>query len=101
MVELMLSISTRELCQYQGLSQQLMIGVVDHGIARPVKGKNVVDWVFDTTSVRWLQKAARLHNDLDLDWIAVATVIDLLQKNEALRKQNQCLEQQLNRFLDR
>jgi chaperone modulatory protein CbpM len=101
MSEMVLSISTQELCQYQGFSQQLIIEVVDHGIAQPVKGKDVVDWVFDTTSVRWLQKAVRLHYDLELDWISVAMVIDLLQENESLRKQNRCLEQQLNRFLDR
>ena len=51
MVELMLSISTRELCQYQGLSQQLIIEVVDHGIARPVKGKDVVDWAREVANL--------------------------------------------------
>ena len=101
MTELMLSISTKELCQYQGFSQHLIVEVVEHGIAQPVEGKNFVDWVFDTGSVRWLKKAVRLHYDLELDWIAVATVIELLQENESLRKKNQCLEQQLNRFSDR
>jgi len=101
MAEIVLSISIQELCQYQGFSQQLIIEVVDHGIAQPVMGKDVVDWVFDTTSVHWLQKAVRLHYDLELDWISVAMVIDLLQENESLRKQNQCLGQQLNRFLVR
>jgi len=100
MSKVVLSISTQELCQYQGFSQQLIIEVVDHGIAQPVTGKDVVDWVFDTSSVRWLQKAVRLHYDLELDWISVAMVIDLLQKNESLRTRNQYLEQQLNRFLD-
>ena len=100
MAKVVLSISTQELCQFQGFSQQLIIEVVDHGIAQPVMGKDVVDWVFDTTSVRWLKKAVRLHYDLELDWISVAMVIDLLQENESLRTRNQCLEQQLNRFLD-
>jgi chaperone modulatory protein CbpM len=101
MAELVLSISTQELCQYQGLNQHLIVEIVEHGIAQPVEGKDVVEWVFDTSSVHWLQKAVRLHYDLELDWIAVATVIELLQENESLRKQNQCLEQQLRRFSDR
>jgi chaperone modulatory protein CbpM len=101
MSKVVLSISTQELCQIQGFSQQLIVEVVDHGIAQPVMGEDVVDWIFDTTSARWLQKAVRLHYDLELDWISVAMVIDLLQENESLRKQNRCLEQQLNRFLDR
>jgi chaperone modulatory protein CbpM len=99
MTELVLSISLHELCQCDGLSQQLIVEVVEHGIAQPVAGQNVVDWVFDTTSVHWLRKAVRLHADLEIDWVAVAMVIDLLQQKEALEKRNQYFEQQLKRFL--
>lgn len=100
MTDIVLSVSLQELCQYEGLSEQLIVAVVDHGIAQPVAGNDVVDWVFDPASVHWLQKAVRLHYDLEIDWIAVAMVIDLLQKNEALRRENECIEQQLKRFLD-
>lgn len=98
MTDIVLSISLHELCQYEGLNEQLIVEVVEHGIARPVAGDDVVDWVFDTTSVHWLKKAVRLHYDLEIDWIAVAMVIELLQKNETLSRQNQCFEQQLRRF---
>jgi chaperone modulatory protein CbpM len=100
MTDTVLSISLHELCQYEGLSEQLIVEVVDHGIAQPLAGNDVVDWVFDATSVHWLQKAVRLHYDLEIDWIAVAMVIDLLQKNEALQRKNQYIEQRLRRFLD-
>jgi chaperone modulatory protein CbpM len=100
MTDLILSISLHELCQYEELTEQLIVEVVDHGIAQPVAGREVVDWVFDTTSVHWLRKAVRLHSDLEIDWVAVAMVIDLLRRNEALEKRNQQFEQQLKRFLD-
>jgi chaperone modulatory protein CbpM len=100
MTELVLSISLSELCQCEGFSQQLIVEVVEHGIAQPVAGQNVVDWVFDTTTVHWLRKAVRLHDDLEIDWVAVAMVIDLLRQNEALQKRNEYFEQQLKRFLD-
>ena len=100
MTDIVLGVSLHELCQCEGLTEQLIIEVVDHGIAQPFAGNNVVDWVFDASSVHWLQKAVRLHYDLEIDWIAVAMVIDLLQKNEALRRENECIEQQLKRFLD-
>jgi chaperone modulatory protein CbpM len=100
MTELVLSISLHELCQYDELSEQIIVEVVDHGIAQPVAGRNVVDWVFDTTSVHWLRKAVRLHSDLEIDWVAVAMVIDLLRRNEALEQRNRHFEQQLKRFLD-
>jgi len=100
MTALIVSISVHELCQYEGLSEQIVIEVVDHGIAEPIAGADVADWVFDPTSVHWLQKAVRLHNQLEIDWVAVAMVIDLLQRNEALERQRQCLERQLGRFLE-
>jgi chaperone modulatory protein CbpM len=100
MTEIVLSISVRELCQYEGLTEQLIVEVVEHGIAQPAAGRKVHDWEFDTTSVHWLRKAVRLHRDLEIDWIAVAMVIDLLRQNEALQRQNQYIEQQLKRFRD-
>lgn len=100
MADMVLSISVHELCQCEGFSQQLIVEVVDHGIAQPMAGRTVVDWVFDTTSVHWLRKAVRLHSDLEIDWVAVAMVIDLLRQNEALQKQNERVEQQLRRLLE-
>ena len=100
MTDIVLGVSLHELCQCEGLTEQLIIEVVDHDIAQPVAGNNVVDWVFDASSVHWLHKAVRLHYDLEIDWIAVAMVIDLLRKNEALRRENECIERQLKRFLD-
>lgn len=101
MTEIVLSISVHELCQHEELSQQVILEVVDHGIAQPVRGKDVQDWVFDTVSVHWLKRAVRLRDDLELDWIAVAMVIDLLRENESLQKEKQRIEQQLRRFSDR
>jgi chaperone modulatory protein CbpM len=100
MTDIVLSISLHELCQYEELTEKLIIEVVDHGIAEPVSGKDVPDWAFDVASVHWLRKAVRLHYDLEIDWISVAMVIELLQKNEVLQKQIQCYEQQLKRFVD-
>lgn len=99
-MDLVLRISLHDLCQCEGLNEQLIVEVVEHGIAQPIAGNSVVDWVFETTSVYWVRKAARLHSDLEIDWVAVAMVIDLLKRNEALEKQNQCFEQQLRRFLE-
>jgi chaperone modulatory protein CbpM len=101
MTELVLSMSLRELCQCEGCTEEVIVEIVEHGIAQPVAGRTVVDWEFDTTSVYWLRKAVRLHADLEIDWVAVAMVIDLLRQNEALQKQNQSVVQQLQRFLDR
>lgn len=100
MNKVLLKISLQELCQYEELTEQLIVEVVSHGIAEPAEGRVAADWVFDTSSVRWLQKAVRLYYDLDIDWVAVAMVIDLLQQKEALEERNRIVEQQLNRLLE-
>ena len=100
MAELVVNISLQELCEYDGITEQIIIEVVDHGIAQPAAGRGVPDWVFDAGNVHWLRKAVRLHDDLDIDWVAVAMVIELLQQNEALRQKNQYIERQLRRFAD-
>lgn len=46
-----------------------------------------------------LKKALRLHQDLEIDWVAVAMVIDLMQEKEALQKENEAYQRQLKRFI--
>ena len=100
MTDIVMSISLHELCQYDGLSEQLIIEIVDHGIAQPVAGASMSEWAFEAGTVHWLRKAVRLHDDLDIDWVAVAMVIDLLKMNEELQRQNASFQQQLRRFCD-
>lgn len=99
MTDILLNISFNELCQLEEITEQIIIDVVDHGIAEPIEGEEATDWIFESSSVHWLKKAIRLHRDLDIDWIAVAMVIDLLQENECLQKETKLLKNQLRRFL--
>jgi len=99
MSELLFEISFHELCQNEGINEQVIIEVVEHGIARPLGGMTASDWVFESSSVFWVKKAIRLKRDLEIDWLAVAMLIDLLQENERLEKEKQSLHAQLERFL--
>lgn len=99
MTEILLQISFTELCQFEEITEQIIIDVVDHGIAKPVAGEAFSEWIFASSSVHWMRKAIRLHRDLEIDWVAVAMVIELLQKNEVLQQENQCLKGQFTRFL--
>lgn len=99
MTDILFNISFHELCQFEEITEQIIVDVVDHGIAKPIEGEEVTEWVFESSSVHWLKKAIRLRRDLDIDWIAVAIAIDLLQKNEILQQENKLLKEQLGRFL--
>ena len=57
------------------------------------------DWSFDAGSAHWMQRAIRLHRDLEIDWVAVAMLIDLLREREKLHRENRALRQRLGRFL--
>lgn len=93
-------LSIKELCQVERIEQNFVMEVVEHGIAEPVSGDSTNSWVFDATSVHWIKKAVRLHQDLDIDWIAVSLVIDLLQQKESLQRENERYRTQLGRFMD-
>ena len=93
-----LELSYRELCEYDEIDESTVLLVVEYNIATPVAGEDLVSWHFRTTDVSWIRKALRLHHDLDIDWIAVATIIDLLKQQESLQYENRCLRQQLQRF---
>ncbi|WP_158770011.1 chaperone modulator CbpM [Paraglaciecola sp. L1A13] len=98
MSETILKISVDELCENIEIDHDLVIEVVEYGIAEPIEGQSLAEWKFDPTSVHWLKKAIRLNKQLEIDWIAVAMVIDLLKQREALEYKNQNLQRQLARF---
>tara|TARA_R110002072_G_scaffold79707_1_gene183663 strand:- start:146 stop:460 length:315 start_codon:yes stop_codon:yes gene_type:complete len=94
-----IQITVSELCEREELSPPVVLQLVQYDIARPLAGSSIEDWIFDVTSVHWMQRAMRLQHDLDIDWIAVAMLIDLLRERELLSEENQRLHQRLGRFL--
>jgi chaperone modulatory protein CbpM len=103
MSESLFSVSFYELCQLEGIEGHLVVEIVEYGIVIPLNksiGKtNQEQWLFDTSSIHWLKKALRLHQDLEIDWVAVAMVIDLMRQKEALQKENEIYQRQLKRFI--
>ncbi|RRJ83328.1 chaperone modulator CbpM [Aestuariirhabdus litorea] len=96
----LIRISSQELCQSEGVERELIIRVVEHGIVHPLEGRAASEWVFDVSSIHWIKKALRLRRDFDIDWIAVALVIDQMRRNEALQRENEAYQRQLSRFLE-
>lgn len=93
-------ITVAELCECEGVSRALLLQLVQYEVAEPMAGSSIDNWEFDTSSARWMQRAIRLQRDLDIDWVAVATLIDLLREREDLRRENRELHRRLRRFLD-
>jgi chaperone modulatory protein CbpM len=98
MSDTILTITMTELCQSQSITQELIVEIVEYGIAEPIKGSQQHEWVFDPSAVHWLKKAIRLNRELEIDWVAVAMVIALMRQKEDLQRENTNLHQLLDRL---
>ncbi len=92
--------SLEELCQVERIEIENISEIVEYGIVEPIEGDELENWIFDTTSIYWIKKAMRLYHDFEINWIAVALLIDLLKKNDSLQKENQRYQRQLARFIE-
>ncbi|MDN4502680.1 chaperone modulator CbpM [Alteromonadaceae bacterium BrNp21-10] len=99
MTEATFQITVRELYTVEYINPEVVTSVVEFGIVQPIDGNNANDWIFDTNSVHWLKKAIRLYLDLEIDWVAVCMVIDLLRQKDQLQRENAQLTAQLQRFI--
>eukprot|EP00828_Plagiopyla_frontata_P017423 TRINITY_DN22593_c0_g1_i1.p1 TRINITY_DN22593_c0_g1~~TRINITY_DN22593_c0_g1_i1.p1 ORF type:complete len:132 (-),score=7.61 TRINITY_DN22593_c0_g1_i1:9-404(-) len=92
-------ISIRELCQLESIERDIIIEIVEYGIAKPIEDSESANWVFEISSVYWIKKAVQLYQELEIDWLAVSLLIELMQQRELLRKENEFFKQQLKRFV--
>lgn len=98
MSETELMLHLQELCEELNMPREACVILVEHGLIQP-QGQHPDDWLFDITSVSVVRRAVRLRRDLDLEWSAVALVVDLLEERDRLRAELEVMEQRLNRFL--
>ena len=98
MAEIEITYTVTELCQSTGIMQDELVEVVGLGVIVPLEPADTV-WVFDADALSCLKRACRLQNELDLDWSGVAMTLTLLERVEQLKKENDQLRRQLDRFL--
>ncbi|MFT4653640.1 MAG: chaperone modulatory protein CbpM [Patiriisocius sp.] len=99
MVDITLYIAIDELCDNQSINKDVILEVVEYGIAKPSSGDNLSQWVFDLESAHWIKKAIKLNQQLLLDWVAISMVIDLMKAKEKLVQENIRLRNRLSRLL--
>lgn len=99
MAEVTLSIDIEELCENESIDQEIIVEVVEYGIAAPQRGGTLSEWVFDLENAYWIKKAVKLNQQLLLDWVAISMVIDLMKEKEKLMQENDQLRSRLSRLL--
>ncbi|WP_315707944.1 chaperone modulator CbpM [Brenneria uluponensis] len=93
-----MTFTVMELCQSVDISQDELIEVVGLGVIVPLEPEDP-HWIFDSHAVSCLKRALRLQAELDLDWSGIAMTLTLLDKLDELKKENEQLRRQLDRFL--
>jgi chaperone modulatory protein CbpM len=99
MTKITLHIHLDELCLSADISQEAVVEVVEYGIVTPLEGDNLSEWVFDLESAHWLKKAIKLSQQLQIDWVATAMVIELMRTKQQLENENIHLKSRLSRLL--
>lgn len=90
-------LSLTELCLATNLPSEILIEIIEEGIIEPI-GNNPNEWQFSIHTITIVQKATRLHHDLDINWPGIALSISLLEELEQLRTENHMLKKRLQRF---
>lgn len=99
MTNITLRMHLDELCLSADINQEAIIEVVEYGIVSPLEGDTLSDWVFDLESAHWIRKAIKLNQQLQIDWVATAMVIELMKNKQRLEKENTLLKARLKRLL--
>ena len=101
---LIMHIGTEEICRLSNITTETIIEIVEHGIIQPQDGDSLGHqpeaWRFDPQVITTAQKAARLHDDLEIGWAGIALAIELLSDLEKLRVENELLKQRIERFIN-
>jgi len=80
------------------LPVETIITIVDHGIVEP-SGRLPEEWLFAPHMLETMRRASRLQHDLELDWVAIALALELLDKLRDSRAENRRLRQRLESLL--
>ncbi|MNE30936.1 Chaperone modulatory protein CbpM [compost metagenome] len=95
---LIVQLNMNEFCQSVGLAPDYVIEIVEHGIVEP-QGRTPDEWRFDDSASALARRAAKLRDDLQIEWEGVALALELLEEVQQLRAENRMLKQRLGRFL--
>jgi chaperone modulatory protein CbpM len=93
-----IELSMTDMCEAVKLPEQTFVELVEHGIIIP-SGEHPSVWSFDLTMLSVAKRATRLHRDLELDWEAVALIVELIEERNQLQAENTALKQRLQRFV--
>jgi len=82
-------LTLRQLCDVCAVRAEYIIELVDEGFIEP-SGVEKSHWCFSGVSIKRVQKAKRLQQDLGINLAGVALAIELIDEIERLRARLSC-----------
>ena len=79
------TLTLSEVCRSCGADSHFVYELVQEGVIRP-RGKRVHEWVFDGIAVTRIQRAYRMHRDLQVNLPGIALALELLDRMEQIRR---------------
>jgi chaperone modulatory protein CbpM len=83
-----------EFCERCGLGQSTVMEWVEFGVIEPHQQTDEA-WQFTPTQLSRIEKARRLHQDLEINPAGLALALDLLEELECKRKEVESLRHRL------
>ncbi len=77
-------LTMRQLCDACAVRAEFIIELVDEGFIEP-SGVEKSHWCFNAVSIKRIQKAKHLQQDLGINLAGVALAVDLIEEIEYLR----------------
>ena len=93
-------IRVEELSRITCVSVEFITDLVEYGVLDPVNDFGS-EQDFEERTIVIVKKAVRIKNDFDTDIAGVALALELINKLDKTRIENQLLRNQLNRFVIR
>jgi len=93
-------VRVEELSRITCVSAEFITGLVEHGVLDPANDLGY-EQDFKERTIVIIKKAVRIKNDFGTDLAGVALALELINKLEKSRIENQSLRNQLSRFVIR
>lgn len=89
--------SLDDACRRLLLDRHFIVSCVEYDVAE-VRGTNPAEWTFTSWTLLRIQKAYRLHRDLDIHPASLGLILELLDEREALREEVGMLRRRLSHW---
>ena len=85
-------LNVEEICFCASIDEDMLNDIVGYSIVTPISGQYPREWLFCVSEVEIVKRAVRIYRDLNVDWMGIALILNLLEESHKLEVQNASLK---------